>query len=955
MCSHLNHIIIVRARTRYKESIRKGERFSLDGDNDYDVKIPILINSLNKLVNRMDTINHRLEAENIVLCDHACNHEREGDKSHSTSCSDIVEYADDKNSGTMKSTNYGKLVTQEEVVDDVVMHSRMQITPQDGKYERMLSAPYSLPQIENKSVNVSEQKSHTTTNIGILSKETISKGTNHLHDIPKRLDIKQVRNKTDEESKAISSAAVIHTDSSGLKSIQTDPTKDNRRKYIKERVQFITGNNKVVKQHQQTNKNMNLNHGFGLKKEGDLLEKHSKSADIQKKEIQTSQKIHPTKGHKDAEGSIVKTKIDVDQDSVKQDNRNISGPTVSVTNRTPQIPNEPIMPLAHLPEEYWSSLLQETHEKAQKIKATRPIGLNTIICLDTSMSVAEYWGDILEFLRNLIHEIDLIQPMEGGLLEHIAVVTFGHETCVLQHFSTDYQEVLTKIHLINPDGSTPMHWVLLLCEAILSNNRVPILRDFILDARLLIITDGRPTQRFVTGGQDVPFRPDEEEMEKEEIARQLILLYSLFPLLRVYPVTVGNNCDMEFLSALADLSGGKVMTLSDWPVMAHFGKKLELTSKYFGLASLPGNVLANVLTEKSGLPQEEIEFITCAIKDQIKVQNEEGYTSDEEKTKGSYQFPPVGSRVRRGPDWNRKDEDNDSPGTLYGYAKGEAFAGWVMVQWDNPKKYGRWRFRYRYGAENAHDIEVQANEGPKKMDSLKMIRTGCEVIRRKYTNTTDNEVDDVDAGSIGMVYDTLNIGRVIEVKVRWHNGIKRKYRNSAMELELSPRSCRNPFGWPYAPLPPFHNPHIPARQPSLDVSRQDLPRQDTLPPSWGQSMSGQIQHSSAGAIGEKWDSQSSSRDAMEEITALTKENVKHPRMPSVDDMNSRNVFLSKKKESMNKQTFGKTKNSSSNTILESREEVKSDKHKVTQQAELCGNQKQQRPKKSNKNNDACIN
>ncbi|KAK3605994.1 hypothetical protein CHS0354_025023 [Potamilus streckersoni] len=907
-----------RARARDKESIRKG-------DTDYDEKIPTLINTLNKLVNRMDTLNYRLEAGNIGLCNHACTHEQDKDETDSASCANISEFADDNETGKKESTNYGKLENQKQVVHIDLTQDTMQITLKDGKLERKSLEPYTL------LANDLKQKSDATT-LDIWTEETFSGFKNHLHGLQKKTDVKQVRNKSDEQGTPISSGTVIHTVSLGLESTQTE----NRSKDTKEDVQLITGENTDIKHQKQTKSNKSFNDGFNLKKnEGVRLEEHLKYANNQTKEIKPSTSIHQTKGHEDAMGKIVSTEMSVDQDSETQGSVTISGPIVSRITQSPKSPSEPIMPWSHVPLEYWNSLIQETREKAEILKTSRPMGLNTIICLDTSKSVAEYWGDILEFFRNLINEIDVIQPIEGEIMEHIAVVTFGHETCVLQHFSTDYQEILTKIHMINPEGSTPMYWVLHMCEAILSETYVPLLRDFRINARLLLVTDGRPTDRFITGGQDVPLRYQEEELEKEDTARKLIFLNSSIPLLRVYPVTVGNNCDMEFLSAMADSTRGKVMTLSDWPEIAHFGKKLELTSKYFGLASLPGNLLSKVLTEKSGLPQEEIEFITGAIEDQIKLQNNEGYTSDEEQMKSSYQFPPVGSRVRRGPDWNRKDEDNDSPGTLYGYAKGKALSGWVMVQWDRPKKYGRWRFCYRYGAENAHDIEIQAIEEPRIMDSFWDVRTGCEVIKGRYRNLTDKETDDVDEGSIGMVYEMLNMGGDIEIKVRWRNGKRRKYRKSSRELELSPRSRPSHLSWPLAPLPPLLNPFITTRQPSLDISRQHLTRQDTLPTSWGQSTRGEMQNSDSEDEVD-WYNQSSSSDVGKEREVVRIEDVVRHRMPSVDDMNSRNQNFTRKKESTIKPTFGI-------------ENLKSDKHKVTQQAELYGTTKRIRTQIRNKN------
>ncbi|KAL3867367.1 hypothetical protein ACJMK2_044575 [Sinanodonta woodiana] len=164
------------------------------------------------------------------------------------------------------------------------------------------------------------------------------------------------------------------------------------------------------------------------------------------------------------------------------------------------------------------------------------------------------------------------------------------------------------------------------------------------------------------------------------------------------------------------------------------------------------------------------------VKDEVEHSKNEGTTSDEKKVVGSYQFPPVGSRVRRGPDWNRNDEDNDGPGTLVTYCKGEAYSGWVIVEWDKPKKYGRWRFRYRYGAESAYDITVQENEEPRVMKSRFNIIIGCEVVKGRYHESSEYEAVDVEDGTVGIVYNINHRanGKGI-AKVRWQNGKRLKY------------------------------------------------------------------------------------------------------------------------------------------------------------------------------------
>ncbi|KAK3593414.1 hypothetical protein CHS0354_021995 [Potamilus streckersoni] len=521
----------------------------------------------------------------------------------------------------------------------------------------------------------------------------------------------------------------------------------------------------------------------------------------------------------------------------------------------------------------------------------------------------------------IIAEIEIAQPMEGGLTEHIALVTFGHETSVLQHFTTNYKEVLAKIPL------------------------APDLRDLRLAPRLLLITDGRPTYKFLTGGQDEPVTYEEDE-EKEDVSGRLIAITVNIPLLKVYPVAVGNNCDMEFLTAIANSCGGKVMNLLDWSSIAKYGKKMELASKYFGLGSLSQDIMVKVLRESSGLPQEDIEFITTEVKNQMEFQNNEGTTSDEEEVKCPYQLPPVGSRVRRGPDWSRGDEDNDGPGTIISYYKGNVNAGWVTVEWDQPKKYGRRRFRYRYGAENAHDVKIQEREGPRVMAHILIMQIGCEVIRGSYRKSSND--DGIEVGTIGMVYDT-NMGGKNIGKIRWQNGKRGIYGGEALrygEIALSFRS--RPFYemMSFDQLQFVSNLHPSTSQPSIGDSSRQLPRQGDLPLSRGQLSTRELQNLNV------LDNEMSDNDVTGEREALTIENVTRFGMSIVDDMNSRNQILTRKEEGRNKKTVCGTSSSFySKTRYGQMEEITSDAQTAPYADGSYDDTKRRRIRRSNKNAD----
>ncbi|KAK3605995.1 hypothetical protein CHS0354_025024 [Potamilus streckersoni] len=919
---------MARSKTRGREIMRTEEMFVVDNDNDdYQKKIPALVNTLNKLVNRMDTLNHRLQIGKMFVCSHACCHENCNYKGDSTSCANIREFIDDNKYNIIESEHYGTHGTIDGAVDINMKDTGVQDVPQEIKRESKTSASSFMSQSQSNPANILKQETQTEI-IGKLAGQSSSNGANQtVLNNRKEIQIRNVHDKMVHQGDHSSSVKTVPIDLSGLKRVQTDQRDDNRKRDIKAERDFGINKDAKFTGEPLTNTNFINRHKPKLKKTEALHPKRETTyLDGQTKEVNSSMTSLQVPDHIKEEEKGVKTGRSDDQDRQTEGSDTMSA---SQTTQTVRRTDQPIVMLNEVPQEYWHSVIHDAYEEAKTLETARSKGLHTIICVDTSMSMSEYWGDILEFLRNFINEICKMQSIDVELVEHIAVVTFGLQTCVLQHFTTNYQEVLTKLHLVKPEGSTPMHWGLCLCKAILygsaKRNR--------LHPRYLLITDGRPTYRFWTSGSDVPVK-DYEEMEKKDAARELIKIKFRSPIFKVYPVAVGNNCDMEFSSAIADSSRGKVMNLSDWKEIAHYGKKVEFALQYFHLASLSEEFFARWIKKKSCLLQEDIEFINKVVTDEMEHQNNEGTTSDEKKVVGSYQFPPVGSRVRRGPDWNRKDEDNDGPGTLITYCKGIAFSGWVIVHWDKPKKYRRWLFRYRYGAQNAYDITVQANDEPRVTKSRFNIIIGCEVVKGRYRKSTD----DIEEGTIGMVYNIRhNENGESIAKVRWQNGKRLKYGERCLlvgEIDISPRSRPNPL-----PSLPSPHPGI-SHHTSMDISIQDLIRSEGVLPSRGRS----LLPSSGGHSSSKkhqCSEENSGSVAAGDRVAFTIENVERYGMPSIDDMNSRNQILLRKKKASSTQSVGITRNSS--------DFVTTDRHNATEDAGSYGNSTRHRPKRSNKN------
>ena len=84
---------------------------------------------------------------------------------------------------------------------------------------------------------------------------------------------------------------------------------------------------------------------------------------------------------------------------------------------------------------------------------------------------------------------------------------------------------------------------------------------------------------------------------------------------------------------------------------------------------------------------------------------------------------PVGSRVRRGRDWQWGDQDNFGAGTVVRHPK----SGWLVVKWDNG-----FTTNYRYGSShgipNMNKYDVEVCEEPRALNN-ELIAVGCVVKR----------------------------------------------------------------------------------------------------------------------------------------------------------------------------------------------------------------------------------
>ncbi|KAK3593413.1 hypothetical protein CHS0354_021994 [Potamilus streckersoni] len=384
----------------YYKGTRRGKHFSGDHHENHE-EVHVLVNTINKLVTRIDTLNHRLEKGDIWLCAHSCCQGHIKRKSGSVNCINIQELAGDGEPSAMKSTNHGSNEIKMGVVDILMIDEKLHKRPTDTKCDSKVLECYKFLPAE-QPYGSAEQKIHVPF-IKTLPGHKQNNDTNRpsmtikVEKDLKELDVRELPNMMNNSDEGKSFVQFIRIDSSGWKSVKTDPKEDNRKKKITEDFK----NNVLAQVNFGKHKDVNPNRNPTLKQYENV--QSTRYSSRERKELTSSSSIVKTNDKLESESSFTKMENSANKDRKKHSGDNISAPVVSHNAKTLTRAKAPFMVRTHLPEEYWDSVLEETFAKAKEIRKSRSRGYDTILCLDTSMSVAEHWGDILDFLTNLIN------------------------------------------------------------------------------------------------------------------------------------------------------------------------------------------------------------------------------------------------------------------------------------------------------------------------------------------------------------------------------------------------------------------------------------------------------------------------------------------------------------------------------------------------------------------------
>ncbi|XP_053403708.1 uncharacterized protein LOC123554779 isoform X2 [Mercenaria mercenaria] len=391
--------------------------------------------------------------------------------------------------------------------------------------------------------------------------------------------------------------------------------------------------------------------------------------------------------------------------------------------------------------------------------------IHVIICLDISESMAQSngWTEAHTFLTDYLTGLENMSKSNDLKTEHVAFITFGHETKIQRGYTNSYMEVREQLDELKLGGPTQMYGGILLADAVAFCTRFHIVglnNGAQILTKIIIISDGRPTESDLIAGPDI-----QDTRKVDETKAKILQEMEDFRRTHrdVFFVPVGNS-DLDFFDTMAACSNGMLL---DYRYGKRFSRRQYLTKQLLD----PFGMMTHVLTRglDYGLSNEDKEDMRNIQERGKRHFDEQAATPDERNMYGeikSKQLPSVGSRVRRGPDWHYQNQDKNGPGTLIGQCENDQQ---VWVEWDTDAQQNV----YHYGS-GGYDILVV--DEPRKLKPGENIAVGCKVKPGKAWKSSEGQ---------------MNHGTVIKMDkrnktamVRWNNGKRGEYSYDDDKLEV---------------------------------------------------------------------------------------------------------------------------------------------------------------------------
>ncbi|XP_060574604.1 uncharacterized protein LOC132732228 isoform X2 [Ruditapes philippinarum] len=373
----------------------------------------------------------------------------------------------------------------------------------------------------------------------------------------------------------------------------------------------------------------------------------------------------------------------------------------------------------HGNEGYWRYLARIEIEDGQRTLRDLQ-GVHTTIILDISASMAEEnaWTHASRFVLDYLNGLEEISTRYGLSNEHVALVTFGHDTRVQQRLTNKYKLIRQLVENQRLGGPSPLYGGLALAIAAAGSSihHIEKVNQVAVFHKVIIVTDGFITEVGQYEG------PDKAVEDLNETKAKLIQIMEEFKGSQpdMYYVQVGKGSEetRQFSELMMAIVDGKKL---DYKSGRQFSRRTYLTSKIsdpFGLDPLSlfggGRQSFEDCSQEDKLMIEEIKSDArkSLFTGMLAKQSRNTY-----KELSGSNLPPLGSRVRRGPDWHWDMQDSNGPGTVVGHGDDGVH---VWVEWDED---GRVNV-YGYGA-TGYDVLIV--DEPRKLKIGQEIAVGCVV------------------------------------------------------------------------------------------------------------------------------------------------------------------------------------------------------------------------------------
>ncbi|CAC5364904.1 unnamed protein product [Mytilus coruscus] len=387
-------------------------------------------------------------------------------------------------------------------------------------------------------------------------------------------------------------------------------------------------------------------------------------------------------------------------------------------------------------------------------------GHNYMLLLDTSESMqGEKFDTMIKTAINFIDGLHQVS-LRIGIRDNVGLAHFGKDTELIMHPIAEYDDIKREIAKLRPCGPSPLAAGLLMALSGIHNCGSTTLENNDFLPYIIVITDGMPTL------VDAPSEEDRESigiMEESSLPGLLTMLDLASEIdntvklcahigTKIFCVPIG-GANTDIMSMIVKKTSGKLIPpdqihrlAQNTQVLLHssiIANQLESTFE------INRSTVKTAVRSASSPSLQELDAYDD-ITDNIMLLLDPVTQYHGRFKQPNCQAVQLGTRVRRGPDWQWQNQDSEMAGTVIGEDK----RGKIRVEWDSGNENV-----YRYDETNeCYDI-LPVNE-PRRLEN-ELIVVGCRVKRGKDWKYGEQ---DGGRGSRGTILCVESNGKVV---VHW--------------------------------------------------------------------------------------------------------------------------------------------------------------------------------------------